>query len=72
MDDEKYAISYHEFYCPLCRATLTTEIYFREFKKNSFESVQAENEKKESYGRFIIDHYKNIHGVVFPERSNCE
>lgn len=69
MDDEKYAISYHEFYCPLCRATLTTEIYFREFEKGSLENVKVENEKKEAYGRFIIDHYKNIHGVIFPERK---
>ena len=65
MDDEKYEISYHEFYCPLCRATLTTEIYFREFEKGSFESVKVENDKKDTYGRFIIDHYKNIHGVDF-------
>lgn len=69
MDDEKYAISYHEFYCPLCRATLTTEIYFREFEKNSLESVKVENEKKEAYRRFIINHYKNIHGVDFRERK---
>ena len=65
MDDEKYEISYHEFYCPLCRATLTTEIYFRKFEKGSFESVNVENDKKDTYGRFIIDHYKNIHGVDF-------
>ena len=67
MDDEKYEISYHEFYCPLCRATLTTEIYFREFEKGSFESVKVENDKKETYGRFIINHYKNMHGVDFSE-----
>lgn len=65
MDDEKYEISYHEFYCPLCRATLTTEIYFRKFEKGSFESVKVENDKKDTYGRFIIDHHKNIHGVDF-------
>lgn len=69
MDDEKYAISYHEFYCPICRATLTTEMYFREFEEGSFESVKVENDKKETYGQFIIEHYKNIHGVKFPGKG---
>ena len=28
-----------------------------------------ENDKKDTYGRFIIDHYKNIHGVDFSENK---
>lgn len=68
MDGEKYAKSYHEFYCPLCCATLTTEIYFPESEKGSYENVKWEKQKEESYRQFMIRHYRVIHGVDFPER----
>lgn len=69
MDDEKYERGYQEFFCPICCATIAREFFYREYEKNSLDYAKAESEKQESYGRFIIDHYKNIHGVVFPERG---
>lgn len=69
MDDEKYERNYHEFFCPICRATIARELFCREYEKNSFDYVKTESEKQELYGRFMIEHFKDIHGVVFPERT---
>ena len=70
MNDEKYERGYHEFFCPICRATISREFFYREYEKNSFDYVDNELEKEKRYGRFIIEHFKEIHGVDFPERKN--
>ena len=69
MDNEKYERGYHEFFCPICRATIGRDLFFREYEKYSFDYVKTESEKQESYGRFMIEHFKDIHGVDFPERT---
>lgn len=69
MDDEKYERRYHEFYCPICRAMITHDFFQREYEKNSFDYVIIECERQEAYRSFMIEHFKEIHGVDFPERA---
>lgn len=70
MDDEKYERGYHEFFCPICRATISRKLFYPEYEKNSFGYVKAESEKQELYECFMIEHFKDIHGVDFQERQN--
>lgn len=69
MDDEKYEISYHEFHCPLCHATISTQIFYQTYEKGSRQYVDIELEKERAFERFVQDHYETIHGVKFPEMT---
>ena len=69
MDGEKYDIEYYDFHCPLCRADISTESYFRVYEKGSYDYVVTEGQKKMAHEKLIIEHYKHIHGVDFPERA---
>lgn len=70
MDDEKFEIRCHKFFCPICRATIAREFFCREYEKNSLDYAKSESEKQELYECFIIEHFKDIHGVDFQERNN--
>ena len=70
MDDGKYERGYHEFFCPICRATIARKLFYREYEKNSVDYVKSESEKQELYECFIIEHFKDIHGVDLTERNN--
>lgn len=69
MGDEKYEVSYHEFHCPLCHATISTQIYYQIHEKGSLRYVNIELKKERAFERFIKQHYETIHGVKFPERT---
>lgn len=67
MDDEKYEVSYHEFHCPLCHATISTRIYYQTYEKGSRRYVDTELGKERAFERFVKHHYETIHGAKFLE-----
>lgn len=70
MNDEKYERGYHEFFCPICRATIVQDYFYREYERGTFDYAKNELDKQELYGRYITEHFRDIHGVDFPERKN--
>ena len=69
MDDGKYEISYHEFYCPLCHATISTKAFYQTYEKGSLQYVNIELEKELEFERSVENHYKTVHGVKSSERT---
>ena len=69
MDDEIYDISDYEFHCPLCHATISTQVFYQTYKKGSLKYVNIELEKERAFERFVQNHYETIHGVKFPGKE---